>query len=75
MTICNPTILNGQCDLFEGQSQYERFNKCFLEIISSPEHRDWFVALGMPPNHFGTHSIHLGAATFIATGGTTSPPT
>ena len=31
--ICNPTILNGQCDLFEGSSQYDRFNKIFNDVV------------------------------------------
>ena len=28
--ICDPKILNGQCHIFEGFGQYERFNRIFL---------------------------------------------
>ena len=72
--MCNPTILNGQCDLFEGSSQYERFNKIFIDIINDDEYREVFTSLGMPPDHFGTHSIRKGAVTHVATGSTSSPP-
>ena len=72
--IANPQILNGKCKLFEGSSQYTRFNKLLGKIINSPEHRDEFICLKMPPAYFGTHSIRKGAATFCATGVTSSPP-
>ena len=72
--ISNPLILIGKCSLFEGSSQYDRFHNIFLEIISDKEHRASFVALGMPPEHFRTHSIRKGAVTHIATGTTSSPP-
>ena len=72
--MANPTILNGNCPLFEGTSQYERFNKIFINIVKSPEHCDTFAALGMPPEDFGTHSIRKGAVTSVATGTTSSPP-
>ena len=55
--ICNPTILAGQCDLFEGSSQYERFNKIYNDIINDDRYRDEFVSLGIPPEFFGTHSL------------------
>ena len=67
-------ILNGQCDLFEGPLQYERFNGIFNDIIKDPKHRDDFAALGMSPDFFGTHSLRKGAATHVATGSTACPP-
>jgi len=72
--MANPTILSGNCPLFEGTAQYERFNQIFLKIVKSPEHRDTFAAFGMPPEDFGTHSIRKGAVTLVATGTTSCPP-
>lgn len=72
--IANPQILNGRRKLFDGVNQYERFNKMLGKIIKSPEYRDEFIRLKMPPAYFGTHSIRKGAATFCATGVTSSPP-
>ncbi len=72
--ITNPKILAGNCSLFEGSAQYDRYNHILHDIVSSNEHRNTFVALGMPPQHFGTHSIRKGAVTHIATGTTSSPP-
>ena len=70
----NPTILNGQCDLFEGMPQYKRFNAIFHEVINDERCANRFASLRMPPEHFGTHSIRKGAATHVATGSTACPP-
>ena len=72
--MASPTILNGGVQLFEGRSQYERFNATFRGIVSSPEHREEFASLGITPGDFGTHSIRKGAATHVSTGSTASPP-
>ena len=72
--IVNPTVLNRQTQLFEGRSQYERFNAIFRDIVSSPEHRDKFASLGITPEDFGTHSIRKGAVTHVSTGSTACPP-
>ena len=72
--MASPTILNGGVQLFEGRSQYERFNAIFRGIVGSPEHREEFAPLGMSPGDFGTHSIQKGAATHVSTGSTVSPP-
>ena len=72
--ICDPTIFNGQCYLFEGSGQYERFNIIFLKIVGHTKYRKIFIALGMPLEYFGTHSIRNRAVTFVATGCTTCPP-
>ena len=70
----NPNILSGKAALFEGSNQYDRFNRIFLDIVSDPKYRDTFVSFGIPPEHFGTHSIRKGAVTHIATGTTSCPP-
>ena len=72
--INNPTILLGQCDLFEGSGQYDRLNKILGEVVYQSEHRDRFAALGIPPEDFGTHSMRKGAVTHISTGTTSCPP-
>jgi hypothetical protein len=56
-SMASPTILNGGVQLFEGHSQYERFNTIFRGIVSSPEYREESASLGMTPGDFGTHSI------------------
>ena len=71
--LCNPTILNGECMMFDGASQYERFNNILRDIVHSPEHRNTFVDLGIDPQYFGTHSIRKGALTHVACGITSSP--
>ena len=72
--IFNTTILNGQCNIFEGSGQYEQFNRILLEIVGHPKYRQIFIYLGMPPEDFGTHSIRKGAVKFVATEFTTCPP-
>ena len=72
--ICDLTILNVQCHLLEGSGQYERFNRIFLKIVGHPRYRQIFIASGMLPEDFGTHSIIKGSVTFVATGCTTCPP-
>ena len=72
--VCNLNILSGGCTLFEGSLQYDQFTSIFLEVMSDPKWRDILVSLGMPPEHFGTHSIRKGAITHIATGTIASPP-
>ena len=57
LIMANPAILLGNCNLFEGVSQYDRFNDIFRKIVSSDEWRDKFAWLGMPCDIFGTHSI------------------
>ena len=74
LIMANPAILLGNCALFEGVAQYDRFNKIFHSIVTSVEWRDEFARLGMPLDMFGTHSIRKGAATHMATGSTACPP-
>ena len=72
--ICRPQILQGQCKLFEGSNQYERYCGILRRIVQSPEHRQSFIDRGLNPNYFGTHSMRKGAVTHIASGVTSSPP-
>jgi hypothetical protein len=72
--IDHPNILAGKCPLFEGSGQYDCYNNILPDIVSSKEHKDTFVSLGMPPQQFGTHSIRKGAVTHISTGTTSCSP-
>jgi len=56
--VCNPSILSGSGKLFEGEFQYERFNKIFKKIVI--DHSIEFEALGLDIKQFGTHSIRKG---------------
>merc|ERR1712232_613144 len=38
MLIHHPTILEGQCPIFEGSDQYGLFNRIFHDIVDSDEH-------------------------------------
>ena len=72
--ICDTKIINGQCHLFEGSIQYERFNRIFLKIVGHSKYRQIFIALGMPPEDFGPNYIRKGAVIYFATGCTTCTP-
>lgn len=61
--------------LFEGASQYEKFNNIVQEIVRSDEHSAKFISLGLNPEHFGTHSIRKGAITHASMDITSSPLT
>jgi hypothetical protein len=74
LIMANPLILNGRTELFEGESQYDRFYSIFRGIVGCNEWRGTFAALGITPEDFGTHSIRKGAATHVATGSTACPP-
>ena len=65
-------ISTGEFNVFEGMSQYERFNRIFNDVVK--ENREEFIAVGISLEDFGTHSIRKGVATFVATGFTVSPP-
>ncbi|KAL3769767.1 hypothetical protein ACHAWO_011295 [Cyclotella atomus] len=72
--VTHPHVLTGDCKVFDGSSQYERFNTIMREIVRSDEHAATFVSLGIKPEFFGTHSLRKGAITFAACGVTVSPP-
>jgi hypothetical protein len=69
---CHPHILKGNCKLFEGVSQYERYNSIFKQVVK--DNPDVFLPLGITLRDFGTHSIRKGAITHVATGCTVCPP-
>ena len=71
--IVDPVILNSQSNLFEGASQYQRFNAIFNSIIGSDKYADKFATLVIPPEFFGTHLIRKGAATHVVTVSTVCP--
>lgn len=60
--------------MFEGASQYDRFNTIMRDIVRSDEHCETFVNLGLKPEFFGSHSLRKGAITYAACGVTVSPP-
>ncbi len=64
----NPMVLDGECKVFDGASQYERYNNIMRDIVRSDEYCDAFKKLGLSPDHFGTHSIRKGAITHAAYG-------
>ena len=70
--ITHPSIITGQINLFEGNYQYERFNKVLNEVVRT--NLSGFESLGISVEDFGTYFIRKGAATFAATGCTLSPP-
>jgi len=73
--LCNTRILRGKCKLFEGSNQYERFNSILRSIVQSDEYRNEFIDFGVHPKYFGTHSMPKGAASHVACGITSCPPT
>jgi len=70
LIMANPLILNGRTELFEGESQYDRFYSMFRGMVGSDEWCGTFAALGITPEDFGTHLIQKGAAMHVATGST-----
>ena len=70
--ISHPSIITGQSNLFEGHSQYERFNKIFNEVVQT--HIFEFDCLVISVEYFGTHYIRKGAVTLVAKGFTVSLP-
>ena len=54
--MCHPQILNGECKIFDGSSQYERMNAVLKEIVCSDEHYDEFAKLALQPEYFRTQS-------------------
>ena len=70
--IVHPNVMQGNCKLFEGSSQYERFSNIFSDLIKLNKRE--FASIGISASEFGTHSIRKGAATFVSTGTTVAPP-
>jgi hypothetical protein len=72
--VTRPHLLTGRHKLFEGSNQYEHYNSILCKIVQSDEHRDAFIARGLNPNYFGSHSLRKGAVTHTSSGITSSPP-
>ena len=51
----NPSVLSGMFKVFEGDSQYKRFNKTFKSVVN--DHYSDFAVLGFKCEDFVTHSI------------------
>lgn len=68
----NTSLLQGDCQLFPGSSQYNRFLKIFHKVIASDV--EGFKSLGVNPGDLGCHSARKGAITMCSSGCTVSPP-
>ena len=67
-----PQLLKEDASLFQGTSQYNRYSKLFLGVIS--DNKEELQMLGIEEGGLGTHSCRKGVATMVAAGCTVSPP-
>ena len=67
-----PQLLNENASLFQGKSQYNRYAKLFLQMIS--DNKAELQTLGVEEGDLGTHSCCKGVGTMVAAGCTVSPP-
>ena len=67
-----PQLLKEDASLFQGSSQYNRYAKLFLAVIS--DNKEELQVLGVEEGDLGTHSCRKGVATMVAAGCTVSPP-
>ena len=67
-----PQLLKEDASLFQGTSQYNRYAKLFLNMIS--DNMSELQQLGVEDGDLGTHSCRKGVATMVAAGCTVSPP-
>ena len=67
-----PELLSSNASLFPGNSQYERFNDEFTELVK--EYSEELKIFGVEPGDLGTHSTRKGVGTAICAGCTMSPP-
>jgi hypothetical protein len=58
--VTRPHLLTGWRKLFEGSNQYEHYYSILRKIVQSDEPRDAFIARGLNPNYFGSHSLRKG---------------
>jgi hypothetical protein len=68
-----PNVLSGNCALFEGKDQYNRYPKIFSRIVSK-NMAATLESLGVKEGDLGTHSSCKGVATIFASGCMESPP-
>ena len=67
---CFPEVVRGDAPLFEGTSQYSRYQTRFARLLNDMEGD----LCGYEPSDFGSHSSRKGVATWVAAGCTVSPP-
>ena len=67
-----PQLLKDDSSLFQGTSQYNRYAKLFLQMIS--DNKSELQQLGVEEGDLGTHSCRKGLATMVAAGCIVSPP-
>ena len=67
-----PQLLKDDSSLFQGTSQYNRYAKLFLQMISN--YKSELQQLGVEEGDLGTHSCRKGVATMVAAGCTVSSP-
>ena len=56
--LSHPDLLNGNCPLFPGNNQYNRFIKIFQRFIH--DNKEKFYILGMEENSLVSHSCQKG---------------
>ena len=67
-----PQLLKEDASLFQETSQYNRYAKLFLQVIS--ENKAELQMLGVEDGDLGTHSCCKGGATMVSAGCNVSPP-
>ena len=67
-----PQLLKDDSSLFQGTSQYNRYAKLFLQMIS--DNKSELQQLGVEEGDLGTHSCRKGVSTMVAAGCAVSPP-
>jgi hypothetical protein len=72
--LTHPQIMNGECSMFDGASQYDRLNALLKEVVNHQDHVEEFEKLGLDAEYFGTHSIRKGSITHGACGVVNGPP-
>ena len=68
----NPSILQGNCTLFESSDPYQRYIKDIRSILE--KYVNIFLDLGVDIDDLGSHSVRKGSASKCSTGSTVSPP-
>ncbi len=72
--LTHPHIMNGECLMFDGASQYDRLNALLKEVVHHEDHAEEFGKLGLDVEYFGTHSIRKGSITHGTCGVVNGPP-
>ena len=67
-----PQFLKEDASIFQGASQYNRYAKLFLQLIS--DNKSELQLVGVEDGDFGTHSYRKSVASIVATKFTVSPP-